>query len=320
MVSGQRQRRPVALIRSDQQHRTHAQPHGRSGRILVELSRRQNCGRAQRKHNRRRAFGKKFFKMRRQGRVSRVGIVKAEPGNFGVRRPVLLLAAQQGRKHGQHQVGRVLGVKQRIAAPFEAELRAQIVDGLRPPAAHKPRQPLDCPAHARHSLVGPCQPRIHGQHRRVEGGKERQRRKNIACPGNSGHLRHQRPGVVELAQKQQVGSLRPGRRVQQVVIRLSQHGEKKLTQPALGAFAHVVNHFYEDGVLGIDIRANGMKIDAQRANFGLEDRRHGHHRHVPAPFQLERNRNQRIDVSEGADIRKNHAQNEISSIAARPQV
>jgi len=158
---------------------------------------------------------------------------------------------------------RVLGVKQRIGAALQAQLAAQIVDGLRPLAAHKARQPPHGAAHAGNLLVGAREPGIHGQHRRIERREKRKWREHVAGPRNSRHLGHQRPGVIELAQQQQVGARGLGGRIQQVVVGLAQRREEKIAQAALGAFAHVVNHPDEDGVGGVDVRADRVKLQAQ---------------------------------------------------------
>ena len=51
-----------------------------------------------------------------------------------------------------------------------------------------------------------------------------------------------------------------------------------------------------------------VKLQAQRHNLGPVDIRQRHHRCVPAPLQLKRQGDQRIDVAKGADVRENDAQ------------
>src|ERR1039458_5890071 len=246
--------------------------------------------------------------MRRQLPVPRIRVVITESRNLRVLRPVLLLPAQHTRKQRQRQVRRVFGVEQRILALGQPQLAAQIVDRLRPLPAHKPRQPLDHPPEARHRLVRPRHPWIRGQNRRIESGEERERRQHIAGPLDPRHLGHQRPRIVQFAQQQQIGPLRLGRRIQQIIIRLAQRRKQKLPQPPLRTLAHVVNHLHLDGVGGVDIRPNRVKFQPQRHDLRLEDRRYRHPRHVPTPLQLQRNRDQWIDVAEGPDVRQNNAQ------------
>ncbi len=310
----QRLPRPVPLIRPNQQHRPHSQPHRRLGAELVEPSRRQHRRRPQRKHHRRRPRRQKLLEICRQLVVPRVRIVVAEPRNPSVFRPVLLLHSQHPRKQRQHQVGRMLGVEQRIRTLRQSQLRPQIVDRLRPLPAHKPRQPPDRPAHPRNCLVRPRQPRIHGQNRRVERRKERQRRQHVTRPGNPRHLGHQRPRVVQLAQQQQVGPLRPRSGVQQIVVGLAQYRKQELPQPPLRALLHVVDHLHQDRVLGVDIRPHRVKLEAQRHNLLLKHRRHRHHRRVSSPLQLQRHRDQRIDVPKRPDIRQNNTQNRLPEL------
>ena len=164
----QRLPRPVARVGANQQHRAHAQLHSRPRRVLEEPPRRQHRRRPQRKHHRRLARGQKLLQMRRQRCVALLRVVVAEARNQRVLRPVLLLHAQHPRKQRQHQARRVLGVEERIPAPGQPQLRAQLVDRLRPLPAHQPRQPPDRPPHSRHRFIRPRQPRIHGQNRRIE--------------------------------------------------------------------------------------------------------------------------------------------------------
>ena len=69
-------------------------------------------------------------------------------------------------------------------------VRAAIVDGLRPLAGRKSRQPPHGASHPRHRLVGARQSRIRRQHRRIERREKRQRRQHIARPRNPRDLRH----------------------------------------------------------------------------------------------------------------------------------
>jgi hypothetical protein len=58
---------------------------------------------------------------------------------------------------------------------------------------------------------------------------------------------------------------------------------------------------------GVDVRPDGVELQPQRPIFALKHRRQRHHRHMPAPLQFQRNRDQRIDVAQRADIRENDA-------------
>ncbi len=253
-------------------------------------------------------LGNKFFKAWRQLRVARVRIVVGEPGDQRVRRPVLLLLAQHARKQRQHQVGRMLGIEQRILAARQSQFLPQRINRLGPLAARKPRYALDHPPESRHLLVGLRQLGIRRQYRRIECREKRQRRQHVARPGNPRHLRHDRPCIIQLAQQQQIGAHRLRRRVHQVVIRLPQRRKQKITQPVLGAMLDVVHHLHKRVIRRVDVRPDRVKLQTQRLNLRPIDLRHRHHRRVAAPLQLQRQRNQRIGIAKRADVRENNAQ------------
>ena len=76
-------------------------------------------------------------------------------------------------------------------------------------------------------------------YRRIEGREKRERRQHVAGPGNPCDLGHQRPGIVQFAQQQQVGACGLGCGVQQVIVGLAQCGKQKVAQPMLGAMLNV---------------------------------------------------------------------------------
>src|ERR1019366_6029494 len=107
--------------------------------MLVEVSCREYGSRPQREDHRRFACTQKSLQLSWQRRVSRVCVVKAEAGDKGMRWPILLFNAQNAREQSQHQIRRVLGLKEVIPAPRHSQFLAKIVNRLRPFAVHKPR-------------------------------------------------------------------------------------------------------------------------------------------------------------------------------------
>ena len=170
------------------------------------------------------------------------------------------------------------------------------------------------------SLVGPRQPGIRRQHRRIVGREKRERRQHVTRPGNARDLGDDRPGVVELAQQQQIGARGLGGRVQQVVVGLAQHRKEKLAQPRLRALLHVVDHLHELGVRGVDVGPQLAKLQAQRLDLRPIDVRQRHHRRVAAALELQRDRNQWIDVSKSSNVRQNNAQSRLPQCLNEPQV
>ena len=198
-------------------------------------------------------------------------------------------------------------IEDRVLASGQSQLTPQFIDRLRPFARHKPRQPPHRASHPLY-LVRPSKPGIRRQHRRIECREKRERRQYVTRPRNPRHLRHNRACVIQLAQQQQVRARRLGRRIQQIVIRLPQHRKQKLPQPGLCSLLYVVDHLHEQRVCGVDVRPQRVKLEAERLNLRPVDVGQRHHRHVSPPLQLQRNRNQWIDVPKRPNVRQNNAQ------------
>ena len=302
----------VALVGSDEKDGADAEADGGAGGELVKTACSENGRGAEGEDDGGRTGGEERFEVGGQGGVAGVGIVKAEAGDEGVFRPVLLGDAEDTREEGEDQERRVLGVEEGIFAFGQAELAAQVVDGLGPLAADEAGESLDGASHAGDGFVGAGQAGIHGQDGRVERGEERERREDVAGPGNAGDFSDDWAGVIELAEEQQVGAGGAGCGVEQVVVRLAESGEEEFAEAALGALAHVVDHFRHERVVGIDVGANGVEFEAEGQDFGAEDGRDGQDGDVAAAFELKGDGDEGIDVAKGADIRQNNAQNEDS--------
>ncbi len=203
----------------------------------------------------------------------------------------------------------MLGIEERIGSAIQAQFVAQLVNGLRPFAADETGEALDGPAHAGDGLVGAREARVHGEHGRIKGRKERQGRKHIACPGNSGDIGHQRAGVVQLAEEQQVGAGGNGCGVEQVGVGLAKRRKQELPQAALSAFADVINHLGLERVLRIDLGTNAVELDAEGPDFVFVEGGYGNDRGVTAPLEFQCDGDEGVDVSKRTDIRKNNAQN-----------
>ena len=245
--------------------------------------------------------------MRGQRGVAGVGIVEAEAGDTGVGRPVGLFLAEDAGEHGEDQVRRVFGVEEWVCAARQAEFAAQVVDGLRPLAADESGEALDGASHAGNGFVGAGQAWVHGQNGRVEGGKKRQRREDVAGPGDSGDFGDDGAGVVEFAYEEQVGAGGGGGCGGQVVVGLAEDWEEEFAEAAFGAFADVVDHLGEEGVFGVEIGADGMEFEAQWDDFRLIERWDGHNGLVSAAFQLKGDGDERVDVAKGADVGEDDA-------------
>jgi len=185
---------------------------------------------------------------------------------------------------------------------------AQVVDGLRPVAADEAGEALDGAAHAGDGFVGAGEAGIHGEDGRIERGEEGERGKDVAGPGDAGDFSDEGSGVVELAEEEEVGAGGLCCGVEQVVVGLAEGGEEEFAEAALGAFAHVVDHFGHERVLGIDVGADGVEFEAEGQDFGAEDGGDGHDRDVAAALELKGDGDEGIDVAEGADVRENNAQ------------
>jgi len=128
----------------------------------------------------------------------------------------------------------------------QPQFAAQVVDGLRPFATGKPRQPpITRPKPAR--LVGRAI-RDKGQYRRIEGREKRERRQHVAGQGipvtSATSGRHS-----SIRQQQQVGACGLGCGVQQVIVGLRSAGNKSRAAHAR-AMLNVVDHLHQNTVGG----------------------------------------------------------------------
>ncbi len=82
---------------------------------------------------------------------------------------------------------------------------------------------------------------------------------------------------------------------------------------------HVVNHGDERGVGGVNVRADGVELEAEGADLRLVDRGERHDRCVAAPLELERDGDEGVDVAVGADVGQNDAHERVLRGQVRDQ-
>jgi len=292
----------VAGIGADEQDCADAQAHGGLCGDLVEGSCGEDCRGTEGEDDGGLAGVEKFLEVRRQAGVAGVGVVEAEAGDEGVGGPVFLLDAEGAGEEGEDEVGGVLGVEDGIGACWQAELAAQIVDGLGPLAGDKAGEAAHGTAHGG-KLVCAGEAGIGGKDRGIEGGEEGEGGKDVAGPGDSGGFGDDGAGVVELAEEEEVGAYGLGGGLEEIVVGVAEDRVEEVAEASFSALFYVVDHLDEDGVVGVDVGADGMELDTKGLDPGPVDGGEGHDGSVAAAFELEGDGNERIDIAEGADVR-----------------
>jgi hypothetical protein len=90
--------------------------------------------------------------------------------------------------------------------------------------------------------------------------------------------------------------------VEKVVVGLTEDGKEKLPKPGLSSLLDVVDHLDQEAVVGVDVRPNGVELEAEGLDSRFIHGRQRHHGHVAAALQFQSNGNEWIDVAKGTDI------------------